>query len=77
MSIDNVKLLNEINLNFLNIIEKYSNNKRVLNKVNDYVKEKLQLHIDKISKEMILIQQKKKSYFVNYFYLVWKIYIIM
>ena len=69
MSIDNVKLLNEINVNFLNIIEKYSNNKRVLNKVNNYVKEKLQLHIDKISKEENDIDSTKKErdYFVNYF----------
>ena len=79
MSIDNVKLLNEINIHFINIIEKYSNNKKVLNKVNNYVKEKLELHIDKMCKEENDIDSTKKErdYFINYFFLVWKIYIIM
>ena len=69
MSIDNVKLLNEINMNFITVLEKYSNNKRVLNKVNDYVKEKLNLEIEKMYKEENDMESTKKErdYFVNNF----------
>ena len=35
---ENVKLLNEINRNFTTILEKYSTNIKVLNKVNDLCK---------------------------------------
>ena len=69
MSIDNVKLLNEIHHNFVTILEKYSNNKAVLNKVNEYVTTKLENHIHKIHKEVDDKEstQKERDYFINNF----------
>ena len=69
MSMENVKLLNEINRNFTTILEKYSTNIKVLNKVNDYVKEKLEHHINKIYKENSDLEStnKERDYFINKF----------
>ena len=66
---ENVKLLNEIHHNFVVILEKYSNNKKVLNKVNEYVTSKLDIHINKIYNEVSKKEstQKERNYFINNF----------
>ena len=60
---NNVKLLNEINHNFTTILEKYSENHKVLDKINSYVNVELVNQFDKIYRDVENIEkiEKKKT----------------
>jgi hypothetical protein len=69
MTSNNVKLLNEINHNFTTILEKYSENHKVLDKINSYVNVELVNQFDKIYRDVENIEkiEKEKNYFINKF----------
>lgn len=69
MSLNNVKLLNEINRNIASVLEKYIDNYTVLEKINGFVKTEFDNQLKKIQRDVDNLEklEKEKNYFINKF----------